>query len=64
MAAIEINEVVKFIEANEKLKHSKTHATPSLWSAHQPDHFYSEELTSLPSLCGHYTRKERIGHGI
>ena len=63
MDAIEINEVVKFIETNKNLKHSKTHATPSLCGAHQPDHFYSEELTSLPNLWGHYTRKERIGHG-
>ena len=64
MEATEINEVIKFIEANKQFKRLKTRAMPSLWSAHQPDHFCSEELASLPNLYIHYTRKERIGHGI
>jgi hypothetical protein len=64
MDAIEINEVVK-LRVRGKLKHSKTHATPSLLSAYSPDHFYSGECAraSLTNLTFAVKAMERICNG-
>lgn len=51
MKAVETREIVKIYGGKQEIQALKDpRAMPSLLSAHQPDHFYSEELTSLPNL--------------
>jgi len=49
METVEIDEV-KFTDAHWEFELSEVHSMQYLWSAPQLDHFYSEELASLPNL--------------
>jgi len=49
METVETDEV-KFTDAQREIEPSETRSMPYLLSTHRLDHFYSEELASLPNL--------------